>query len=411
MNRPPSRPRRSIAQGLRLVSCLFPFIVGSAAAAPFKPERPGQVLERLPERIGASEEAGMATLRARLRAKPDDAQAAAELAERHYRIAQRRGDPRHIGYAQALIAPWKDAANPSQDIRLVRALIAQFLHEFPAARRELGLVLAGDPANLAALSYRAVLAMVSADYPAAARDCDLLTRHGTGLVVEACRPTVDALTGKAASAYRALRESLTRHPAAPDNERLWVLSRLAEIALRLDQPAKAEEYFRAGLALGLTDQLLLATYAEFLMDAGRPREAVSLLKAHTENDVLLLRLALAERMAGAPDAPSHAALLAARIEANRRRGDKTHLADEASYELVFGKNPQRAVALAAENWHLEQREPSDARILLETSMAAGKPDAATPVLRWMTETGIEDARLKRLAALLGSPVAKHGPSK
>ena len=66
--------------------------------------------------------------------------------------------------------------------------------------------------------------------------------------------------------------------------------------------------------------------------------------------------------------------------------------------------PGRALALARANWDV-QREPADARILLEASLAAHRPDAAQPVLAWLRTNGVQDIRLARLAASL----AAHRP--
>jgi hypothetical protein len=44
-----------------------------------------------------------------------------------------------------------------------------------------------------------------------------------------------------------------------------------------------------------------------------------------------------------------------------------------------------------------QREPADARILLESALAAGNREAAQPVLDWLSANHVEDLRLQRLA--------------
>jgi len=53
--------------------------------------------------------------------------------------------------------------------------------------------------------------------------------------------------------------------------------------------------------------------------------------------------------------------------------------------------------LASRNFAL-QKEPRDARILLEAALASSEPAAARPALDWMAATGIEDPALARLAA-------------
>jgi hypothetical protein len=61
----------------------------------------------------------------------------------------------------------------------------------------------------------------------------------------------------------------------------------------------------------------------------------------------------------------------------------------------------RALDLARENWR-SQREPWDARVLLESALAAGRPAEAGAVLAWLDETGFVDPRLEpSLARLQG----------
>lgn len=366
-------------------------------SAPYRPADDGQVLEQLPARLLGSEQKALRELRARLQSAPQDAGLAAELAERYYRLAQRSGDPRYIGYAQSVLLPWPAGSAAPPEIRTVRALIAQFLHDFGAALADLDAVLTADPADLGARSYRAIIQLVKADYAKASADCQELERRIRGLVAGACLPTVAAVTGRAESALATLTQLLKTYPAAPANEKLWVFNRLAEINQRLGRAAAAEGWYRQALAIGITDQYLLATYAEFLLDQQRAAEVVELLKTQVQNDVLLLRLTLAEAALGAPAAAGHRAMLADRYEASRRRGDKLHLADEALFALHLDRQPAAALRFAQENWALMQREPGDARVFLEAALAARDPAAATPVFEWLRETGHQDVIIRRLA--------------
>jgi hypothetical protein len=47
-----------------------------------------------------------------------------------------------------------------------------------------------------------------------------------------------------------------------------------------------------------------------------------------------------------------------------------------------------------------QREPADARVLLEAALAARDKAAAEPALRWLAESRIEAPRLQALADAL-----------
>lgn len=371
-----------------------------AHAAPFRPVDDAQVLERLPTRLLSAEQQTLRKLRDQLRTKPTNAPVAAELAERYYRLAQRTGDPRYIGYAQSVLAPWPAGSDAPTAIRTVRALIAQFLHDFDGALNDLDAVLLADPGDVGARSYRAIIHLVKADYERAHSDCAELERRIKGLVASACLPTVTAIVGQAVPALDRLSRLLVAYPAAPDNEKLWVFNRLAEITQRLGRVREAESYYRKALGLGITDQYLLATYAEFLLDQNRPGEVVELLKMQVQNDVLLLRLALAEKALDLPGVATHRGMLADRYAASRQRGDKLHLADEALFALHFEGQPATALKLAQENWGLMQREPSDARILIEAALAARDAGAARAALDWLRATGHEDVLIRQLATRL-----------
>jgi hypothetical protein len=78
------------------------------------------------------------------------------------------------------------------------------------------------------------------------------------------------------------------------------------------------------------------------------------------------------------------------------RGDTTHRAEEARFQLRLLKNPALAVQLAAANYQV-QKEPRDLRVLLESALAARDTAAAQPARDWLQSTGFEDARLRALA--------------
>ena len=91
----------------------------------------------------------------------------------------------------------------------------------------------------------------------------------------------------------------------------------------------------------------------------------------------------------------HLALLQDRFDAARRRGDSVHLREEARFTLHLLDRPGEALELARRNW-ATQREPADARILLEAALAASQPAAAQPVLDWLDRTGLEHVGIEAL---------------
>jgi len=381
---------------------------GMAPAEPRIPASDGQVLERLPLRPGDPLGRELAQLRQAVRANPRDIDAAVRLARRYYTLVGEEGDPRYLGYAQAALAPWWTQTEPPVEVQVLRASLLQFRHDFDGAVADLSAVLAREPDNARARALRATIHIVQARYADAATDCLALRGAASMLIATACEQMVRGLTGQAESAYVTLRDALAAAPTASADEKLWALLRLAEMSQRSGRMADAERHFRAALALGIRDTFLLAAYADFLLDAGRPAEVLALIGASpgaaVRSDTLLLRQVLARRKLRQPDADAAEATLAARYAASRQRGETVHEQEEARFVLEVKGDARRAVALAADNWKV-QREPRDARVLLEAALAAGDAAAAAPVLQWMDASGIEDRTLRALAVRLGKEKA------
>lgn len=382
---------------------IAPWLLAAAAAAaqaaPYVPSSDSTVLERLPERAADPRARELRALRNRLTADPNDADAAARLARAYFDLVAAEGDPRYIGYAQAALAPWWSAADAPDAVRVARALLRQFNHEFDAATADLRAVTARTPSHGEAWAWLAAIAMVQARYDDARAACAATAAEASRLIVTACTAAADSLTGRAAPAAGALRQALRDAADASPAERLWALTRLAEIEERRGEFAAAEAAFREALALGLTDGYLQAAYADFLLDRGRAPEVLALLKDRERSDLLLLRLALAAKAAGAPELAKWQADLAARFDAARRRGDATHEKEESRFVLALQGDAARALDLAQRNYAI-QREPADARALLEAALAAAKPEAAKPALDWLDRHGVESTVLRALASRL-----------
>ena len=371
----------------------------AAQAAPYVPENDATVLERLPVRPGDPVARELRGLRAGLARDPRDLEVALRLAGRYFELAGAEGDPRYIGYAQAALKPWWDLLDAPTGARVMRAIVKQYSHDFSGALRDLEAATREDPKNALAWSWRAAIHMVQADYAAALADCEALRGIETELGAVACMAYVDGTTGKAAAAHRALAAAFARDAGVSSTVKVWVLTRLAEMSFRQGDASKTEEHFRAALALDVRDQFLLAAWADFLLDQGRPAEVVALLRDWVRSDILLLRLALAEKALDAPAAKEHVQALKARFDAAALRGDKLHLQEEARFNLYLLGQKEKALALAQENWK-SQREPRDARILLEAAFAMNDRSAAKEALDWIERSGHEDPVLRQTAQRL-----------
>jgi hypothetical protein len=385
--------RRGIAAGVILA-----FWGSGAWTAPFIPKDDLQVLERLPVRPSHPAMTELRRLRSALASEPDDPAIAAELAERYFELSSGEGDPRYVGYAEAALRPWRGPDAPAE-ILFMRGLLRQYRHDFEGGLRDLELTLKSDPGHIGARSWRAAIFMVRADYAAAGRECAALAQIATELRAAGCAAYLDATTGNTRAAYVRLSDMLRRHADASAEAKLWALTRLAEMAWRLEDHAGADRLFNQALALGVDDNFLLAAYADYLLERGRAKEVVGLLKSWARSDTLLLRLALAERALGMREAAAHVQALADRFAAAALRGERLHMGEESRFLLELKGGPREALAVALENWK-EQREPRDAAAVLEAAVAARDAKAAEPVLRWLRESGFESERLKRLATAL-----------
>ena len=378
-----------------LLLCLGLVLAAPAGAAPFVPTEDGQVLERLPFRPNDPAVRELQLLHAQLVQQPGNQTLAVAVARRYIELGRVTGDPRYAGYAQAALAPWWSLVEPPRDVLLLRATLRQRVHQFDAALGDLARALARNPRDVQARLTRATVLQVRGEFGAARQDCEALQGTAQEVIAVACLTSVNASSGRLHESYQALQETLARYPGADRGLQSWLWTGLAEMAARAGLPQDAERHFKSALAADSTDQYLLAAYADFLLDRGRAREAAALVQAHTRADGLLLRYALALKAQGSVKASQAVGELRARFDASRMRGDRVHLREEARFALHLDADPQRALQLAKDNWAV-QKEPADARILLEAALAA-KDSAAVRVLQvWLAQSRLEDVHLTRL---------------
>jgi tetratricopeptide (TPR) repeat protein len=366
-------------------------------AAPRLPTDPAEVLERLPMRPGDATARELAGLRAAVarsaKEAPADPLPATRLAGRYYELAVARGDPRYIGYADAVMAPFANSRSP--EVLAVRGQLRQARHDFDGALADFAGALEADPQFASAHAWRGAIYLVQANYAAASKECDALLALNRATLYGGCIGLLRAYSGRMEAGYAALQRALDETRDA--GNRLWLLTRLGEVAAWRGQPDQAEKHYRAALALGIDDGYLLAAWSDFLLDQQRPAEVVQWLAGWEASDGLLLRLALAGTALKLPAAKAQVQALADRFAAAKLRGDTTHRAEEARYLMHLAGDPAAALAVAAANYRV-QREPRDARVLLEASIATRDAGAAQPVRDWLRSSGFEDAHLRRLGS-------------
>ncbi|MEO5671462.1 MAG: hypothetical protein ABIR26_12280 [Ramlibacter sp.] len=387
-----------------LASALLALACSLAAAAPFTPASDTDVVERLPSTASDPSVRRVDSLRKQLAARPGDVDLRLEIARRYFDLAMAQGDPRYVGYASAAIAPLAQTATGNAGYWLVKGLIQQYSHNFAGALQSLSKAGELDPKSPEPIAWRGAIHMVQARYPEALAECTRLVPLTHALQAQGCIAYVQASTGQLTQGYEGLGKELVASGGTAPELALWVRTRLAEMAIRLQRFAEAEAHFKAALQAGVTDQFLLGSYADFLLQQKRPAEVVKLLADWERSDILLLRLALAGRALNDPRAKGWADQLRDRFAAAALRGDRLHEQEAARFELDIEGKPGPALDLATRNY-AEQKEPRDAEILMRAAIAAKQPRAAAPAIAWFRESKYEDPQLAPLAAQLSTPGA------
>jgi len=383
---------------LLFISCYLLVSPGVVDANPYLPQSDSEILETLPARDETDRR--MRDLQSQIRDRPDDWQAVQSLTTLLIERGRATSDPRYFGHAEAGLQPWLNPANPHPQALILHATLLQNRHAFAPALQALEQALALQPRSGLAWLSKAAIQQVQGNFTGAWQSCLAARRGPPTLTANACLAATLSMTGRLKEAQGLLQHTLAGEAEAPVADRQWAWTMLAEIDERLADPTAAEVAYRQALALPQASAYLLSTYADFLLQQQRYPEVIDLLKGETRADGLLLRLALAERRLQHAEAGEHVQALNARFAAGRLRGETSHQAEEARFWLELAGNPAEALRLAEANWAV-QREPRDALIFLQAAKAAAAPARAAPVLRFITESGVQDARLQALVNALG----------
>ncbi len=380
----------------RLLLILLLALTDLSYAKPFIPEQDSQVIERLPEQLFQSKtNSKIKLLRAQLKTHPDDWPAASQLAQHYIELAKTRADPRYMGYAQSILKPWWQTPQPPLPALVMRAIIRQNGHDFTGANADLDQILHTQPGHIQANLIKATIATVQGNYQTAIHHCRQLMRRSSTVLALVCQSTPASLSGKAESSYRLLHQLLSVVTEMPVKEQTWAWTTLAEIAWRLGDYKAADQHFQTGLQTGTKDYYLLRIYADYLLQQQRPIEVIELLTGETQNDSLLLRLALANQMTRSEQLTEQVVLLSERYTANRRRGSSLHKGDEARFMLYLQNRPQAAVQLAKQNW-LVQREPADTYILLKSAIATNDNAIIAKTVQWLKQQNNSDVLIAQI---------------
>ena len=363
-------------------------------AEPIVPTRDDQVIEVLPGLATSRLEERRA--RRALAQRPTDPALAVGVARRLLARAHDDGDPRFAGQALAAISGWSDADAPD-DVLLLRADLQQYLHEFDASVQNLQRLVARPSGARVAQAWLtlATVRRVQGRYADSDAACSKLPDAASALYASACAAENAALRGE----FDAARASLARllaTPGLPASTKAWLLVTRAEMEQRAGRVEAADAAFRTSLELQ-SDSYTRLAYADFLIEQRRPSEALKWLAGEVRSDPVLLRLAIAGKLAKSADATRDAAEMRERIALANLRPDAkvSHGREQAMFALAVEGDPARAVALARGNV-AHQREPLDLVVFAQAAKAAGDAAALQEARALAAQMGLHDQRIQTL---------------
>jgi Tfp pilus assembly protein PilF len=363
--------------------------------APYLPTNDAKALQAVPKRDNPVVRK-MYALRKKLTAHPRDKKTALKLAQLYVAFGRSIGDAHFAGYAEAAIAPWMKQKPPAPKVLIMHATILQYLHKFRRAEKELKSALARDPADANGWLTLAFTELIQGQYKRVNRSCVQLTNHGGPFLGAICSATLRSYTGHAKQAYAMLAMDQATSPKEPAAVKAWIQGLLAECAVRLGRTKKADAHFRKALSYTPHDNFLLVNYSDFLLDHGRAKKVIKLLGTFQQSDTQFLRIALAEQALKSPALGRFRWDMTARFAALAQRGDTIYQREHARFVLSMQHDPARALKLAERNWRL-QRAFKDVRVYLEAALAAGKPEAAKPVLEFLAKNKMQGPVIEGLA--------------
>lgn len=366
-------------------------LAAQATAEPRIPKSDSEVLGKVPPHSVARQAMVLGTAVAEVSSPKETALAVRQLIDQ----SRTESNPRWLGRAQAILNQQPQAQPLPTELRLLRGIIRQSLHDFPGALEDLQAVLREDPVNAEAWLNLSSVHLVRGNFDEARQAALHFAPLSGKLAAAVAACAIGSVNGQLTECYHHLEKALTDPGPAPPAVRAWALTLMAEMATRLGKPDAAEKWFLSALAVNPTDSYLVGAYADFLLEEKRLQEADNFLAKQRDSDSVLLRRTITATRLDARSEPSRQLRnrMEARFLASRNRGELIHHREEARFALEVAGAPERALELAVENWAI-QKEPADIKILLESAMAAGNTHVQKQAREWITSTGYKDTPLE-----------------
>ena len=334
-------------------------------------------------------------LRARLRAAradPADAVAAKRAARMLIDEGRIAGDSRLVGAALGTLAPFLGGSDA--EALYLAATARQYQHDFKGALGLLDEAIVLDPNDAGAILTRATINVVIGEFDAARSDCSRLGALRRIDLAIICQSIALSLTAQAPALYRRLEALVAQGGMLDPTLETYAVGLMGEIALQQGWAEKASDAFETVLARDPQAVRVRMMLADERLSAGDAGAALAVLEAAPPVDGVLLRRVLAAEQLGRAGVVREArAELDRRVRLNLELGLTSHAREEARYFLQVAPDPEKALERAVVNWRL-QHEIEDAQLLIDAAVAAGRPDAAVPVARWIEENAVSVPTLR-----------------
>lgn len=339
------------------------------------------------------------------RRAPRNLDLASRYAREAFQVGMTEGDLRWFGTAKAALLPWWNEPTLTAQGHFMRGLVKQGFHDFQGGLADINAAIALDGKRAELWSWRFAIHLLWADMTAARADCEALAQRAGADEGRACLAVLAYRTGNAPAAVTELKKLV----AAPDFQdgmsQDWLRFHLGEAQRTAGQYASAEATWAAHLAKRPRTHGVRLALAELLNAQGEHTQAKRWATTPAPTDALLVQQLLASQALGDADVPRLAQQVDQRMAAQTLRQDTLIERPKMVYFIQYGRDVAAGLTLAQENW-AAQKEPPDALLLVQAALKLDRPQAAAPVLDWMTQTGYTDPALAALAGQLKSRLGR-----
>ena len=245
------------------------------------------------------------------KASSDNQDLANLISQKYIKLFRKENKPKYLSYAQTVLDKWWQG-DAAKEIILSRAYIKQYNHKFKEALKDLDLYLTKVSTDDQAHLIKSAIYNELQDFSNAKKECQSLTKSD---LKEICLLNAGEL---------GLYAKLTNLEIKDAEIKTWFLTSLALAAQKLDKASEAQDFYKKALANDDNDIYLLKSYAGFLLEKKRYQEVVTLLENKTQNDYLLLRLAIAEKQLKHKKADEHIKQIKETIAIAKQLNEEVH---------------------------------------------------------------------------------------